>query len=259
MIAPVSLRTSWTLVLLGGLLMVAAGGAAAHAAGSGSAAPLTAKLLVSDRSPLQLRGVLFDASGSTGPISYYAFNYGDGVSEVSESPLAMHGYRNAGTYHATVFVIDAAGGVARSAVVTIRVRDGIPPVVMIDSPRAGQVVALGRGAAVRLRGTATDPNGVRRVQLAIQLTSSARRFRLPSGYCVWYNGKDYLDATACASPYYFTARFARGRWTFTIPAAAQIPAGAYVVRASATDHAGNVSSVYAISLRTIVPFRLVRP
>lgn len=213
---------------------------------------------MSDRHPLQLRGVLFDAVGSTGPISYYVFNYGDGVSETSESPLAMHGYRKAGTYHASVFVVNSAGGAARSAALTIVVRDGIPPVAAIDLPLSGQRVALGRGAGVRLRGTATDADGVKRVQLAIQLTSSARHFKIPRGDCVWYDGRDYLVATGCASPYYFTAHFARGRWSFTIPGAAQIPAGTYVVRVSATDRAGNVSSFFAISLRTVVPIRLVR-
>ena len=129
---------------------------------------LSARLRVSNRSPLQLHGVLLDASSSRGDIAQYVFRYGDGIIERGFSPLALHGYRNPGTYRATVTVVDPAGQRATSATVKIRVRDGIPPVVRIDSPRAAHHARLGRAGFV-FRGTASDAHGVSRVELAIQL------------------------------------------------------------------------------------------
>jgi hypothetical protein len=220
-------------------------------------AGLTARLRVSPHRALQLRGIMFDASKSTGPIVYYVFDYGDGVIETTTQPLMMHGYRKPGTYRATVSVIDASGNRATSWAVAIRVLDALPPTVTIASPRLGQHVVLHAGG-VELKGTATDPNGVRSVQLAIELTNPPRKIKVPGGDCAWYDGKNYLVASACGSPYFFPAQYAGGRWHFTIPGKAQIPAGGYVVRVRATDRRGNVSSFYAVSLRTVIPFTLAR-
>lgn len=217
--------------------------------------PLRARLRVADTNPRQLVGVLFDASGSTGDIALYFFDYGDGVVESSYQPLAMHGYRNAGTYTATVGVIDHSGHKAISARVTVHVRDGIPPVVRIDSPTPNQRVRLG-GGGLLLKGRASDRHGVRKVALAIELVASKRHFNRHGG-CIWYDGRRGLVLTTCARPVYFAAHFAGGHWRFRIPRKAKIPAGTYVVRVAAIDRAGNVSHFFTIALRTILPFRLV--
>jgi hypothetical protein len=240
--------------LIGVLFAIAATGGAEALAASGS---LTAQLTVSNHNPRQLRGIMFDASGSSGPIAYYDFVYGDGVSEVTYQPYMMHAYHNVGTYHATVYVLDASGDVAHSSSVTIHVRDGIPPVVAIDSPRSGQRIVVSSGGFT-LRGTATDAGGVQTVQLAIQLTTYPPHFKVPSSYCVWYNNRTtYLVASACGNPYYFDVPYANGRWSFKLPAKPQAPSGTYYVRVRATDHAGNVSSFFALPLHTITPFSLV--
>jgi hypothetical protein len=216
-----------------------------------------AKLNVADTQPLQSHGVQFDASGSAGPIVTYVFNYGDGIVESTYQPLMMHGYRDIGTYYATVTVLDAQGHSATSAGVTVQVRDGTPPVVAIDSPRPSQTIRLGR-RGILLRGRATDTgSGVNRVQLAIQLVSSARHFKTGGG-CIWFDGKVWLAISSCSSPRYFAATFANGRWSFRMNPATRIPAGTYAVRVRATDFAGNMSYFYAVRLRTIVPFRLAR-
>ncbi|MGI8429790.1 MAG: PKD domain-containing protein [Solirubrobacteraceae bacterium] len=218
--------------------------------------PPQARLRVAARNPRQFVGVLFDASGSTGDIAGYSFNYGDGIVDSSYQPLALHGYRNVGTYQATVGVIDRRGQKSVSARVTIHVRDGVPPVVRIDSPRPNQRVRLGKHGLL-LKGRASDQHGVRKVAIAVELVASKRHFNRHGG-CIWYGGRRFLVLTPCGAPYYFLVRFAGGHWRFRIPARAVIPAGTYVVRVAATDRAGNVSHFFTVALRTILPFRLAR-
>jgi PKD repeat protein len=230
----------------------------ALAAQASAAASPVASLNVSDAHPLQSHGVLFNASASSGPIVTYVFNYGDGIVESTYQPLMTHGYRDIGTYYATVTVLDAQGHSSTSAAVTVQVLDGLPPVVAIDSPRPNQTVRLGsRGVVLRGRATDSGGSGVQRVQLAIQLVSSKQHFKTGGG-CIWFDGKVWLSLSACARPHYFAAKFANGRWSFRMNPATRIPAGAYVVRVRASDFAGNVSYFYAIRLRTIIPFRFAR-
>lgn len=240
------------LAIAAALSVPATLGPAASAVASPTAPP-TASLRVSNASPRQLVGVLLDASASTGAITTYTFNYGDGIVESSYQPLAMHGYRQTGTYRATVVVTDASGNRATSPAVTVRVRDGIPPVVSIASPRPGQRLRLRSGRAL-FTGLATDigGSGVRRVQLAIQLVSGSRS----RAGDAWYNGRRGLVASS--APYFFGASFRGGRWHFRINPHASIPSGTYVVRVRATDRSGNLSHFYAVSLRTILQFELVR-
>jgi hypothetical protein len=257
---------SYVAAALGSALLVAvtvAGHASAAQTGPPAASaaaapsPVQATLKVSDSHPLQFHGVQFDASASSGPIVTYVFNYGDGIVESTYQPLMMHGYRDVGTYNATVTALDALGHSATSTAVTVEVRDGTPPVVAIDSPQPNKKLQLG-SRGVLLRGRATDSgSGVQRVQLAIQLVSSAQHFKTGGG-CIWFDGKTWLVVSSCASPKWVTARFASGRWSFRMSSATRIPAGTYVVRVRAADYAGNVSYFYAIRLRTIVPFRFAR-
>lgn len=219
--------------------------------------PLQAKLRVSDTSPREFHGALFDASGSSGPIGTYVFNYGDGIVESTNQPLMMHGYQNIGTYNATVVVLDAQGHSATSAAVTVNVLDGTPPVVRIDSPRPNRKVRFGKRGVV-FRGIAQDPDSsIQRVQLAIQLVHSSLHLKT-GGLCVWYDGKAWFDLSTCAAPHWFAARLSGGRWSFRMSAASRIPAGTYVIRVRAVDPAGNMSYFYAVRLRTILPFRLAR-
>ncbi len=198
--------------------------------------------------------MLFDASSSRGDVAQYVFHYGDGIVDRSYQPRALHGYRKPGTYRATVTVVDPGGAQATSTAVKIRVRDGLPPVVRIDSPRPSQHVRLGK-TGLPLRGVANDSGGVSRVDLAIQLVSPTRQFKT-HGKCIWYDGRQFLVLSGCSAPFFFKAKFAHGRWSFRIPATATIPAGTYVVRVLAIDRAGNISHFYSVRLRTILPFRL---
>lgn len=231
--------------------------APAQAAAAAPSPPLQAKLSVSDTNPREFRGVLFNASTSTGPIVTYVFNYGDGIVESTNQPLMMHAYQNIGTYDATVVVLDAQGHSAGSVGVLVQVLDGTPPVVKIASPRPSQKVRIGKGGLL-FRGLAQDPDsGVARVQLAIQLVHSSLRINT-GGLCIWYDGKVWLTLRNCASPRWFTAKLSGGRWSFRMSPASRIPAGSYVIRVRGVDPAGNTSAFYALRLRTILPFRLSR-
>jgi hypothetical protein len=221
-----------------------------------SAGPVSVTLHVSTHDALQFHGVLFRAQPSSTDIAVYGFAYGDGSVEYSYQPDALHGYRKPGTYHALVGVIDAAGNAAVSASVTIHVTDGVPPVVRINSPRSGQRVRLG-GSGLGFKGSASDADGVAKVQIAIQLVSSAQHFKTGGG-CVWYDGHTWLVLANCATPHFFTVPFAHGRWSFHMTPKVRIPAGSYVIRVRAIDRAGNISHYYALPLRTILPFELVR-
>ncbi len=231
--------------------------ALALAPAAGARAALAAKLRVSDRSPRQGHGVLLDASRSKGEgISAYVFEYGDGMTNFTYQPLALHGYRRPGTYRARVTVVGAKGARATSTRVTIRVRDGLAPSVRIDSPRPGQRARSG----LLLRGQARDRGGVRRVELAIQLRATRGRPVIGAGgRCVWYAPRRGLVLTPCYAPYFFAVtRVGRTHWRFRVPGRPRLPDGTYGVRVRATDRAGNVSHFFAERLRTILAFRVVR-
>jgi hypothetical protein len=262
----VQIRVVTAAVVLGALAGVAAITPALakappppHGRGAATAAQVvSAHLHISDRNPRQLRGVLLDASSSTGDIVAYEFHYGDGVVEHGVQPVASHGYQNTGTYHATVVVTGRTGDQATSIPETIRVRDGIPPVVSIDSPRPDQRVRLGKSGLV-FKGAASDAgSGVSKVALAIQLLHPPRHLKTPRGSCVWFDSHQWLLLSGCSSPYYFPARYGHGRWSFRMDPRARIPAGTYVVRVIGIDRAGNISHYFAITLHTIFPFQLVR-
>jgi hypothetical protein len=221
---------------------------------AGLAAPRTGlKLLVSDRSPRQLRGVTMRAqSAPGGSFLVYYFQYGDGIVEPGTQPLASHGYAKPGRYHARVSALTPTGDTFISPAVTITVRDGLPPTVAISSPRPSARVRVG-AHGMTMRGTATDAGGVRRVQLAIQLVSSRRHFRT-GGRCIWWDPRLGLALADCASPDFFDVHLHRGHWSFRLGPRPAVPAGVYVVRIRASDRAGNVSNAYAERLRTILPF-----
>jgi hypothetical protein len=235
--------------------MAAASSARSHAPEAHSAAAQV-RLVVSNLDPLQLRGVTLRVVSTLPTIVAYYFRFGDGDGEVTAVPLASHGYAKPGTYHATVAVAQRGGAVAVSKSVTIHVRYGLPPAVSITTPRPGEQMTLGSTGLV-LAGHASAPDGIRRVQLAIQLISSNRRY-VTHGGCVWYDAKRGLVLTSCQNPYFFDAIAAHGGWHFHIPGSATIPAGVYVIRVRAVDRVGNESSAYTERQRTILPFTVRR-
>lgn len=111
-------------------------------------------------------------------------------------------------------------------------------------------------SGLQLRGTVKDNVAVARVQLAVQLVASRQHFAT-NGACIWYDSHQFLLLSACGSPFFFDAKVSHGHWSFRIDPRATIPTGTYVVRVRGIDRAGNISHFFAVSLRTILPFKLV--
>ncbi|MGI8800696.1 MAG: PKD domain-containing protein, partial [Solirubrobacteraceae bacterium] len=244
------------------------GSAAAPPAGGGArgadACGGSAAVGLSVRRPLQLRPVRFSAAGSTVPaaaVVFYDFNYGDGSDDATAAPTAVHAYHDPGQYLAKVSIVTTCNTIVSSAEYAVTVLDGQPPVASIGFPRADQTAHFGR-AGLQLSGTATDPSGVRRVELAIQLlkvtraVSSSKAGAVGPG-CYWYDGKLTLRLRACAEPLFFAARVGGGRWSFRMNPRSQIPPGVYAVRVRATDRLGNLTTVFSPKLVNILAFRLV--
>jgi PKD repeat protein len=97
---------------------------------------------VTPTQPVDNQTVLFDASGSTGSIAQYEWNFGDGRG--GSGRTASHSYDAPGTYIATLTLVDGSGRSASlSRSITVAVSTTVPTSVFVFSPsapRAGQVV-----------------------------------------------------------------------------------------------------------------------
>ena len=95
------------------------------------------------------------------------------------------------------------------------------------------------------------------MQIAVQLVHPQRPLRGTGGLCVWYAAdRRLLVASGCGNPYFFSVAHRRGRWSWSAPAGTALPAGRYSVRVRGIDRTGNISYLYSLRLRTIVPFVL---
>ncbi len=222
----------------------------------------TVGLAVSDRRPRQLLPVRFGAVASTVPpasVAFYDFNYGDGSDDAGALPTAVHAYAQSGTYLAKVSIVTTCDTVVSSAELHVDVVDGLPPAATIGFPHANQTVHFGR-AGLLLTGTASDPSGVRKVELAMQILSlkrSGARAAATQPGCYWYDGKLKLRLRACAKPLFFPVRVHAGHWAFRMNPRSQIPPGVYTARVRATDRVGNITSVFSPKLGNILAFLLV--
>lgn len=247
------------LALAGGALDTALAAVPAPAAHSADACAGGAILALSDRHPIQMRPVRFSAAASTVPaatVSFYDFNYGDGSDDATAQPTAVHAYQAPGTYLATLSIVTTCNTIVSSAAYHVIVGDGLPPVAAIAFPRADHVTHFGR-LGLLLHGAATDPSGVRKVELAIQLLKVGRAAAVKQPGCYWYDGHVKLRVRGCASPLFFAARLRGSHWSFRMNARAQIPPGVYTVRVRATDRAGNMTTIFSLKLGNILAFQLV--
>jgi len=128
-------------------------------------------------------------------------------------------------------------------------RDTRPPVVSITAPRRDQRLRPAHGG-YRLRGRASDPSGVGRVELALERVNRGTR------QCRYFNGKRTLQRRACNEPTFFAARLRGNSWSFWLSPRAKLPRGSYDLRVRATDRAGNRNAQYARSLRQLVRFKI---
>jgi hypothetical protein len=236
------------------------GRAAAAPARAADACEGAASLTASEARPRQLRPVRFAASTTVPAASvvFYDFSYGDGSDDAGVDPTAVHAYQESGAYQTKVSIVTSCNTIVSSTALRVVVADGLPPTVAIGYPRANQTVHFGR-LGLQLTGTAQDPSGVRRVELAIQLLSVKRagvRAAASPG-CYWYDGHVHLKVRGCARPLFFPVRVGGHRWSFRMNARAQIPPGVYTARVRATDKAGNVTTVFSPKLGNFLAFGLI--
>ncbi len=224
----------------------------------------TVGLAVSDRRPRQLLPVRFGAVASTvpaGSVAFYDFNYGDGSDDAGAIPTAVHAYAQSGTYVAKVSIVTTCDTVVSSPDLHIDVVDGLPPAVTIGFPHANQTVHFGR-TGLLLTGTATDPSGVRKVEMAMQILGVKRagtraQAAATQPGCYWYDGKLKLRLRSCVKPLFFPVRVHAGHWSFRMNPRSQIPPGVYTARVRATDRLGNITTVFSPKLGNILAFLLV--
>jgi hypothetical protein len=178
----------------------------------------------------------FDASTSSDPeaaigggIAGYHFDFGDGTSLDSPTPVVTHAYAKPGSYSATVTVTDAQGlAGAPSAPVQAAVSDGIAPSARIISPRNNRTLRLltkrHRRAPIRFTGSATDDTSVAAVGLTLQRLGTKRITKIK-----------------------VTVR--QGIWSYKVPKKLKLRRGRYELKAYAVDAAGNVSKAARVRFR----------
>ena len=206
----------------------------------------------------------------------YRWTFGDGTSQETDQGSVTHGYAAPGIYQVQVRAVDRLGaeGPASDAVtVTVsdpapatpaggltsitqlpgfgssvdRGPDGAPPAVSIVSPRPRQRVKVRRIVPL-LRGRATDPSGVRRVELALMRREGAR--------CRWYDGRGAFRLGRCNMPTWFRAVVDDAAWRYAFPRRVRPRPGAYFAFARGTDYAGNRTS--AFTRANAIAFRYTR-
>jgi hypothetical protein len=142
--------------------------------------------------------------------------------------------------------------VSAPAVVEIQVRDGISPTATISSPRQGQRVKSVPRASLALKGTVRDVTGVRSVELALRYIGPARS---AAATCPWYTGSK-LRKSSCTKPVWVKAKLAGTKWTYSLRKPRGLKKGFYELRVRGTDTDDNVSTVFAVSRKSILVFRL---
>ncbi|MCW3066004.1 MAG: hypothetical protein JWN32_3176 [Solirubrobacterales bacterium] len=227
-----------------------------------------------------------DPATSAG-VDHYVIAFGDGASATTATGTASHAYAAAGTYSATVVAVGKSGAVSpASTAVKIVVGGGggggggggvnssAAPTVKITSPGNGKVLSLTKTVTktVRrgkkkvkkkvkvanlpvLRGTASDPDGVRSVQVALLFLGSKKS--LPTGgTCSSFNGVKSFKSVPCSSATFFSAAITDFNWRYKFASKTKLKKGYYAMFVRATDNLGHASTVFSVAAGTASVFRL---
>ena len=111
------------------------------------------------------------------------------------------------------------------------------PARLVFNPKRG----LKNGRKALLRGTATDPSGVRKVQVAL------RQAQKTGGRCHWWSqrkGTFPKGTPSCAHPAYMTAKLKGSgeQFSWTLAVGGHLAAGRYLLFFRSVDGAGNVGA-----------------
>lgn len=213
--------------------------------------PPTARLEVTPNPIRQDKEATLDASKSVDPeqahgggIAQYVWDFGDGTTETTTTPTVKHVFKAVGTFDARVTVTDPAGLSATSPVVAVRVLDGVKPEVTITEPKNGKrfnrvtrkrVGGRTRTTVNRIRfaGTASDAQGIRRVDVNFQLGGR-------SGVnCKFLDVKrGRIITRRCSAPPYYRVAIRGDKWAYRSKATTKFGLGLYKLTVAATDNSG---------------------
>ncbi len=141
--------------------------------------------------------VTLDGSASSDNIAItgYTWTFTDGTAVVLHGAVVHHVFPNAGVYHVTLTVYDAAGNTG-TASLTVTVLDTTPPAVTITAPSAGARLV----DTVTVTASATDNVGVARVEFLVDGVAVGSATSAPYGVSLdttkLANGNHTLEAIA---------------------------------------------------------------
>lgn len=128
--------------------------------------------------------------------------------------------------------------------------DSRPPTAVITTPRRDMTLRPG-GRHSRLRGRASDPSGVRRVELSVRRLAPTRGRR-----CSFFDGRRRLAKRSCSKPLFFAVRRNGTSWSVRLPRGARLPRGTYFARVRATDRLGNTTRLFSRAAGNLVRFKI---
>ena len=149
-----------------------------------------------------------------------------------------------GAKSAQIVVTDDAAGSPRTIPLsgTGFVPDPGPPVA-ITAPKANEKLRrtkkarksgklVRRKVALTFRGSASDPGGLARVELALLNVKSS------AGKCTFFDGKRKTQTDSCAALKFFNAKVEGKTFSYVLPAKATVASGKYILFARAVNAKG---------------------
>jgi hypothetical protein len=250
--------------------------------------------LVVKGTPRAGQPVLLDGTGSTdregnfgGGIVAYRWDFGDGTTQITNTPTVLHTYAGEGAAGAQLVVVDKQGGVSKPAIARVDVGDGVAPEVTITKPFAGQRIRLTtvtkktttakdgtkkttttkKKTKLSFGGAAKDKSGVAFVLLTIEKigaatsSTSAKASQATSSkaQCTWFDSKKGLLKVSCSKPRLLVAKLLKdGSWTFAPSSKTKrMSPGLYRVSAYGADGSGAFGNS-APTKDSVLRFRLVK-
>lgn len=152
------MKTTTTLAALSMLLVSLAGTGAADTLAANAGADKTVDVGAT---------VSFDGTASTGSVSAYNWDFGDG--STGTGPTASHAYSTAGTFTVTLLVVSDAGSTSTdTATVVVRTTDSVAPTITHTNVTSGVA-----NAAVSISATVTDNVAVQTVSVYYKKASES--------------------------------------------------------------------------------------
>jgi PKD repeat protein len=181
---------------------------------------------------------------NAGEVLTYGFDYGDGTAPAtSPSPAVQHIFPKPGTYTVSVVAVDSLGVPSNVLTQSVTVVDGVAPRIKITSRKL-----LVKRHELRVRGNVNDPAGVAKVEISLTRSAGCRHY---TGTGFARNSK----ADCTKNRQWVEAQLIGGtRFEITTNPDVKIPKGKYVLRARATDKAGNVNVKFSAKAGTLVKF-----